>query len=106
MQQSSLTAAEHHNPGAEPAGLLAAIEQAAEAIVITDTQTTIRYVNPAFTKMTAYSSKEVIGQNPRILKSGCQDPSYYKNLWQTNPRELINRRKNGNGAWQPAWTDM
>lgn len=86
---------------AEPGCLAAAIEQAAEAIVITDTRAAIRYVNPGFTRMTGYTAEEVIGQNPRLLKSDQQDPTYYKDLWETIKKgrvwhgELINRRKNG-----------
>jgi two-component system sensor histidine kinase/response regulator len=85
----------------ERAGLEAAIEQAGEAIVITDTRGCIQYVNPAFTRMTGYSSHEATGQNPRILKSGQNPPQLYKELWATIRRggtwhgELVNRRKDG-----------
>ncbi len=81
--------------------LSVAIEQAAEDIVITDTEGTIQYVNPAFEKITGYSREEVIGQNPRILKSGVHNKAFYENLWNTlkagkiwNGR-LTNRRKDG-----------
>jgi PAS domain-containing protein len=50
--------------------LMTAIEQANEAIVITDLDGTIQYCNPAFEKVTGYSKEEAIGQNPRVLKSG------------------------------------
>ena len=82
-------------------GLAAAIDQAAEAIVITDLDGSILYVNPAFTRVTGYGSREAIGQNPRVLKSGTQNPAYYRNLWETIrggvtwKGELINRRKDG-----------
>jgi two-component system sensor histidine kinase/response regulator len=85
----------------ESARLTCAVEQAADGIVITDTSGNIQYVNPAFTRITGYSRKEAIGQNPRLLKSGKHDPKYYKNLWETIRSgnvwhgELINRRKNG-----------
>lgn len=79
----SLRTNNYYRTDAELVSLLAAIEQAAEAIVITDTQAVIRYVNPAFTRMTGYEAGETIGQNPRFLKSGRQDPAYYKDLWDT-----------------------
>ena len=83
------------------ASLIAAIEQTADAVVITDASANIRYVNAAFTRISGYSSEEAIGQNTRILKSGLQDEAFYENLWQTIRRgevwrgELTNRRKNG-----------
>ena len=86
---------------AERSRLMAAIEQAAEGIVITDTTGTIDYVNPAFTAMTGYEHEEVIGENPRLLKSGEQDGTFYKAMWkvllagQVWHGELINRRKDG-----------
>ncbi len=63
--------------------LVTAIEQAGEAIVITDHEGTIQYVNPSFSRITGYSREEVLGKNPRILKSGLQDEKFYQNLWQT-----------------------
>jgi len=82
-------------------GLAAAIDQAGQAIMITDRHGDIVYVNTAFTAMTGYTSQEVMGRNPRLLKSGVQDPAYYRGLWDalTAGRswhgELINRRKDG-----------
>ena len=52
------------------AGLVAAVEQAADSIVITDTEGRIQYVNPAFTAMTGYTSAEAVGRYSRALKSG------------------------------------
>ena len=81
--------------------LATAIEQAAEAVVITDANARIRYVNPAFTRMTGYSAAEAIGNNPNLLKSDRQNPKYYRDLWNTvlagRPwhGELVNRRKDG-----------
>ena len=81
--------------------LLAAIEQAGEAIVITDPGGCIQYVNPAFEKTTGYRRSEVVGQNPRILKSGQQDDAFYRNMWTTISAgrtwqgRLVNRRKDG-----------
>jgi len=53
----------------ERAGLVAAVENAADGILITDIDGRIRYVNPAFTALTGYSSDDAVGQNPRFLKS-------------------------------------
>ena len=67
----------------EQTGLGAAVEQAADGIVITDTDGRIQYVNPAFTATTGYSSEEAVGQHPRILKSGRQPMAIYEELWNT-----------------------
>ncbi len=78
-----------------------AVHQSADSIIITDTEGTIEYVNPAFEKTTGYSSGEVLGRNPRILKSHKQDEAFYKNLWMTISQggvwsgRLVNRRKDG-----------
>ncbi len=61
----------------------AALESAANGIVITDTSGTIQWANPAFTRLTGYSLTEAVGQTPRILKSGKQDETFYQYLWQT-----------------------
>src|ERR1039458_9278332 len=85
----------------EQAGLVAAVEQAADGIVITDTIGKIQYVNPAFTAMTGYSSEEAVGQYSRILKSGVHPVSLYEELWSAIRSgrvwhgELTNRRKDG-----------
>ena len=68
---------------AERTRLMSAVEQAAEMFVITDTDGIIQYVNPAFEQITGYTVKEAIGSNPRILKSGRQDPAFYRRLWHT-----------------------
>ena len=85
----------------EREGLLEAVEQAADAIVITDASGKIEYVNPAFTVLTGYSCEEAAGQNPRFLKSGRNSAELYEELWSTilSGRvwhgEVINRRKDG-----------
>ncbi len=83
------------------AQLSAVIEQAAESIVVTDIEGIIQYVNPAFEKVTGYMMSEAIGKNPSVLKSGRQDESFYKNLWETLARgdtwrgTFANRRQDG-----------
>jgi diguanylate cyclase (GGDEF)-like protein/PAS domain S-box-containing protein len=79
----------------------AALEAAANAIVITDSHGTIMWLNHAFTMMTGYSKEEALGNNPRLLKSGKQPQSYYADLWSTISSgkiwqgELVNSRKDG-----------
>lgn len=86
---------------AERVRLALAIEQAGEAVVVTDLEGTIQYVNPAFEQVTGYSRLEAVGRNPRFLKSGRQDEAFYKNLWDTIARgetwrgRFVNRRKDG-----------
>jgi PAS domain S-box-containing protein len=92
---------ENKRAEAEHVRLVTAIEQSAEAVVITDITGSIEYVNPAFTRITGYSREEALGENPRILKSGKQDPAFHEQLWATILRgeiwhgEVINRRKDG-----------
>ncbi len=80
---------------------VAALDAAADQVVITDPDGKIEYVNRAFSGETGYEPEEVIGSNPRILKSGFQDSDYYRDLWKTVRSgkvwsgTLINRRKDG-----------
>jgi sigma-B regulation protein RsbU (phosphoserine phosphatase) len=79
----------------------AALEAAANSIVVTDREGHIVWVNPAFTKLTGYELSEVIGKDLRVLDSGQHDETFYQNLWQTvlSGRvwhgEMINKRKDG-----------
>jgi PAS domain S-box-containing protein len=81
--------------------LTMAIEQAAEAVVVTDAKGAIEYVNPAFERTTGYARAEVLGANPRILKSGNQGPDLYRTLWKTISSgntwrgRLVNKKKSG-----------
>jgi|GEM_PF-1253021 len=93
---------------AEMNRLATAVEQAAEDIILTDTEGNIQYVNPAFEKTTGYARSEVLGKNPRILKSGRHEQIFYKNLWDTINAGLtwtgriINKRKDGEFIIQEA----
>jgi PAS domain S-box-containing protein len=83
------------------ARLATAVEQSAEAIEITDIEGAILYANPAFERITGYSRAEIIGRNPRLLKSGRQDAGFYRRMWAVLGRgevwsgHLTNRRKDG-----------
>jgi len=80
---------------------MAAIEQAAETIVITDVEGIIEYVNPAFEKITGYTREEAVGRNPRILQGGEQDEAFYKAMWdillrgETWTGRFVNKKKDG-----------
>jgi two-component system cell cycle sensor histidine kinase/response regulator CckA len=79
----------------------AALEAAANAILITDSEGRIVWANSAFTTLTGYSREEILGKNPRVLKSGEQPKNYYAEMWSTISSgqvwqgEIINRRKDG-----------
>ncbi|HJZ40071.1 MAG TPA: PAS domain S-box protein [Bacteroidales bacterium] len=88
--------------------LSVALDQSANEIVITRKNGEIEYVNRAFTTVTGYTPSEVIGKNPRILKSGSQSPLFYEKMWQTLLKgqqwvgEFQNRKKNGELYWESA----
>ncbi|GAB61016.1 MAG: PAS domain S-box protein [Candidatus Jettenia sp.] len=88
--------------------LSCAIEQSSNVIIITDTCGNIQYVNPKFTELTGYSTEEVIGKNPCILKSGKTSREEYKRLWNTISSggkwrgEFLNKKKNGDLYWEIA----
>lgn len=79
----------------------AALEAAADAIVITDKRGTIEWVNEAWTEMTWFTAEESVGQTPSLVKSGMHDEALYAELWRTIlagrvwKSEFINRRKDG-----------
>lgn len=81
--------------------LFTALEVAANSIMITDKSGNIQWVNKAFTFLSGYSNEEVVGKNPRFLKSNKQNPVFYQNLWETVLAgrvwngTLENVRKNG-----------
>jgi PAS domain S-box-containing protein len=85
----------------ERARLAVAIEQAGEAVLMTDQEGVILYVNPAFEQITGYSAAEAKGKTPGILKSGKHAPSFYTHMWDTIKAGsvwkdvFINKKKNG-----------
>lgn len=78
-----------------------ALENAADAVIITDREGIILWANPAFTALSGYSLEEALGQNMRLIKSGLYDQEYYRKLWETIlsgqvwHSEIVNRRKDG-----------
>jgi PAS domain S-box-containing protein len=85
-----------------------AVEQSPVNVVITDLEGNIEYVNPKFCAITGYTSAEVLGKNPRILKSGHTSDEEYRELWQTITSgrewsgELLNKAKDGSTFWERA----
>ena len=85
-----------------------AVEQSPACVVITDTEGHIEYVNPKFLELTGYKMEEVLGQNPRVLKSGELSDEVYRDLWEkiTSGKEwrgeFHNKKKNGELYWEAA----
>jgi PAS domain S-box-containing protein len=88
--------------------LFSAIEQSPASVMITDVQGNIEYVNPKFTETSGFTYPEVVGKNPRVLRSGKVDPEVYQDLWQTIGAgsvwrgELLNKKKSGELFWEQA----
>ena len=78
-----------------------ALVAAGNGVIITDRSGAIEWVNPAFCSLTGYTPEEIVGANPRILKSGQQDAAFYRGFWETILAgrvwhgEFVNRRKDG-----------
>jgi len=78
-----------------------ALETAADAIMITDAEGVMLWVNPAFTTTTGYTAEDAIGKTPRILKSGTHTDAFYRTFWKTIlagetwRSEFVNRHKDG-----------
>ncbi|MBL74235.1 GGDEF domain-containing phosphodiesterase [Idiomarina baltica] len=100
-RQVEAIAAERHAHWSKLKNLETAVDQSNECIIITNAEGEIEYVNKAFEWITGYQRSELIGNNPRILKSGLTAQSVYRDLWQvlnqgkTWRGELLNRRKDG-----------
>ncbi|MDD5036337.1 MAG: GAF domain-containing protein [Methylococcaceae bacterium] len=88
--------------------LAAVVNQAEDSIVITDLEGNIVYVNPFFERLTGYCTAEVLGQNPRFLKSGYQSEQFYRQLWETISAgkvwtgQFANKRKDGSIFFEEA----
>ncbi len=84
------------------------VEQSPASVVITDVRGNIEYVNPKFIDVTGYSAREVVGLNPRLLRSGHTSQEQYQQMWETILAgrewrgEFLNRRKNGSTYWESA----
>ncbi|MEW6286633.1 MAG: histidine kinase N-terminal 7TM domain-containing protein [Chloroflexota bacterium] len=106
MVEYSVDITERKRAEAEIRKLQQAVEHAASGVAITDPQGIFEYVNPTFERMTGYTRKEVIGQTPRLLKSGRQPKEFYEKMWQTIQSgkvwqgEIVNRRKDGSLYWE------
>lgn len=83
-----------------------AIEQSPVSVMITDLDGVIEYVNPQLCKITGYTEEDLLGENPRILKSGHTPEIQFKNMWnaivsgQSWSGELYNKKKNGDLFWE------
>ncbi len=87
--------------------LSSAVEQSPVSIILTDTRGVIQYVNPKAAEVSGYTQDELLGQNPRILKSGETSPEQYSELWKTIPTGVWrgvfhNRKKSGELYWEAA----
>ncbi len=86
--------------------LSAGVEQSPVSIVFTDLKGNVEYVNPVFTEITGYTYDEIIGQNPRILKSGHTGKEEYEDMWDTITAGekwkgvFKNKKKNGEYYWE------
>ncbi len=85
--------------------LSVAVDQGPAAVLVTDPEGTIQYVNERFTRITGYSAAEALGQTPRMLKTGATPEQVYRDLWTTIKSgrewrgEIQNRRKSGELFW-------
>ena len=78
-----------------------AVEHSGHAVLITDTDGSIEFVNSAYEQMTGYAKEELLGQTPRLINSGVHDKQFYEDMWETIRNgdiwesEFINERKDG-----------
>lgn len=97
----SIDISERKQLAAEREMMSRALEQSADAVMITSVDGSIVYVNAAFEEVSGYTQDEVLGRNPGFLKSGFQESEFYARLWKNLINGLpftdifINRRKDG-----------
>ncbi|RRV48447.1 phosphodiesterase DibA [Stutzerimonas stutzeri] len=88
----------------------AVFDSTQEGVLVTDPQQHIVHVNPAFSRITGYSTEEVLGQTPKLFASGKHDATFYRQMWQALQEdgvwsgEIWNRRKNG--EVYPQWQNL
>ncbi len=102
-------AAPTQNPGDPDTPSLDVLRKICEispsSILVTDAAGIIEYVNPAFERLNGYTSAEVLGKKPHLLKSDAHPPEFYADLWKTISSgntwagRLRNRRKDGSLYW-------
>ncbi|MBE0533321.1 MAG: EAL domain-containing protein [Rhodospirillales bacterium] len=106
VQSTVIDVTEHRRTVENLRKLSQAVEQSPASVIITDTTGAIEYVNPKFVEVAGYAAEEVIGKNPRLLKSGKMPAEAYEELWrkitsgQEWRGELLNRKKNGELYWE------
>ena len=77
------------------------IEHSLDGVMVTDANTVVVSVNPAFTQITGYTPDEIVGASPAMLRSGRHDKAFYDGMWQSLSEhgswqgEIWNRRKDG-----------
>ncbi|MDD1631622.1 MAG: PAS domain S-box protein [Methylococcaceae bacterium] len=82
-----------------------AVEQSASAVLITDKNGLIEYINPKFSEISGYTSEELLGKNPKIMQSGNTPLEHYQSMWQNLLNtgewcgEIKNQKKNGDDYW-------
>ncbi len=86
-----------------------AVEQSPTAVLITDHEGRIEYVNPTFTRLTGYTYEEAVGHKPQMLQSGQHGKAFYDDLWQTISSgrvwegELLNKTKDSRMYWEQSF---
>ncbi|MDX9860787.1 MAG: EAL domain-containing protein, partial [Rhodospirillales bacterium] len=106
IQSTVIDITEHRRTLDNLRKLSQAVEQSPASVIITDTTGAIEYVNPKFVEVAGYTLEEILGKNPRILKSGNTPDEVYEALWRTVTAghewrgEMLNRKKNGEFYWE------